>query len=240
MASKNRIGQLLGIAAIAAVTPSRKRLLGLVAMLCLAPLFGFGQIPRIVSGQIWRSEVATKLRFERSVSFAEMNIYAEEYPYWEPLDSATITDINHELGRLKPWDYQKDPVYRRMPVYLDSCRLADRDRGRWFEFLTDTLVKHSPIQGTKAEIVDQECICLLTEPKFMVWGTSADGSPVRIYLGYTLDGYGFAMVNGRYYARKYPKRVNYFPRWLNQWKPDTFPPPLPNWPEKYIRMYENR
>ena len=204
------------------------------------PLCGMGQLPRIVEGQIWRSEVATKLRFERAVSFAEMSIYAEKYPYWETLDSATIARINHDLGRLKPWDYRKDPLYRRLPGYLDSCRLADRDRGRWFEFLTDTLVKHSPIHGTKAEIVDQECICLLTEPRYMVQGTTADGSRVQIYLGFRLDGYGFAMVNGRFYARKYRQKTSYFPWWLNSWKPDHFPPPLPNWPEKYIRMYENR
>jgi hypothetical protein len=215
------------------------RNLWMIVLACLMCMGGYAQLPSIAQGQVWRVETATKIRFERALSFAEMNIYAQEFPYWETLDSATLARINHDLRRFKPWEVDMEKLNERLPGYLDSCRLTDRDRGRWFEFVTDTLAKNSPFHGSKAEIIDQECLCLLTQPRFMIVGTQTDGSTVKIYLGYLLDGHGYAMLNGKYYARYSPTDDNLFPRWLGSWKPKKFPPPLPNWPEKYRQMFEN-
>ena len=162
------------------------------------------QIPQLRSASIWRPERATKIIREKSLSFAEFQLLSDEFPYWEPLDSQDLARINTQLGEYKRWDADFKALKLASPSFIDRCRSADTLLGWWFEYLTDTIIAHSPVGGSSSHVLDMECYCLQMSPTFLVRGQTRSGRAVDVYLGSKGDSLVYAFYQGSYFQKRLP------------------------------------
>ncbi len=191
------------------------------------------------SGTVFRPLFATrKSHIHKVPSFAELNLLAIEYPYWEPLDAEDIARINSDLRSFHRWKPNLRVLEDTIPNYLKKCRNADQDFGLWFEFALDTIVRHSPFTGTRSEVVDLECMCQVIRPMYMLHGQSKTGKSITHYLCGQNGGISFVMSDNRFYRRNRDDGDSLLPHWFANWRPDSIPPPLPNWSKSAIRLYE--